>query len=159
MTSNNPITELLELRPWLPSNLGEPRALAAVPEVVRYVGASSPWNGPTVRGKHEAAPEHWRSAGFGWLGPHDGSGGVRRAGVVEPPVGGGVGRGCAGGRTRLLDRAGLVGRGYATEATRAVVAEVLARGLADRVVGHLVHSVLEPAGGGVDGPPPAGPPG
>ncbi|MDU0288368.1 GNAT family N-acetyltransferase [Saccharothrix longispora] len=165
-------TERLELRRWAPEHLEGLRALAALPEVVRYVGDGTPWDDATVAAKHEAALEHWRRSGFGWLAVHDASGAsVGLVSVNERSVGE-SGIGVPAVEIGYWVAPAAWGCGYGTEAAGVVVDELFARGLADRLVarhdrantasgrllgklgfvphhavGALVYSVLERPGG------------
>ncbi|QFZ19020.1 GNAT family N-acetyltransferase [Saccharothrix syringae] len=136
MTSNEPWarTERLELRRWAPEHLAELRALAVLPEIVRYVGDGRPWSESTVTTRHREVLEHWRRQGFGWLAAHDGTGAFVGLVAVTRRSGEDSGIGVPAVEVGYWVVPGAWGRGYGTEATGAVVAEVFARGHADLLV-------------------------
>ncbi|MGM1061714.1 GNAT family N-acetyltransferase [Saccharothrix sp. Mg75] len=127
-------TERLELRRWAPEHREGLRALAALPEVVRYVGDGTPWDDATVSTKHQSALEHWRRCGYGWLSMHDRSGAAVGLVSVNERSSGESGVGVPAVELGYWVAPAAWGCGYASEATRAVVAEVFARGFAERLV-------------------------
>ncbi|GAA3846293.1 GNAT family N-acetyltransferase [Saccharothrix violaceirubra] len=127
-------TERLTLHRWTGADRNDLAALAALPEVVRHVGDGTPWSAELVSGKHDAALAHWAEHGFGRLAVRD------RAGAF-------VGLVSANRRTAEESHVdgpaveigywvapSAWGRGYATEMTSAVVAELFARDRADRLM-------------------------
>lgn len=127
-------TERLTLHRWADGHHADLAALAALPEVVRHVGDGTPWSAVTVAAKHEAALGHWRRFGFGWLAVRDRGG--EFVGLVSANHRTAEESGVGGPAVEIgyWVAPPAWGRGYATEATGAVVAALFARGLANRLV-------------------------
>jgi RimJ/RimL family protein N-acetyltransferase len=60
------LTARLRLRPWSDGDTALLSELAAVPEMVRYVGDGTPWTPEHAAEVSERMVEHWRSHAFGW---------------------------------------------------------------------------------------------
>jgi RimJ/RimL family protein N-acetyltransferase len=131
-------TARLRLEPWAPAHGGMLARLAALPQVMRYVGDGVPWTAAEAEERHARALVHWRTHGFGW-----------RA-AVERSRGGAVGLialNLAGpGVPELADDDYEIGwwidpaawgRGYATEGGRAIVEEAFTRLGAPSVVARI----------------------
>jgi len=59
-------TERLRLVPWAPAHGVLLARLAAMPEVMRFIGTGATWPADRAREHHERALAHWRDHGFGW---------------------------------------------------------------------------------------------
>jgi RimJ/RimL family protein N-acetyltransferase len=59
-------TERLRLEPWVPAHGGMLARLAALPEVMRYIGSGAPWTAAEAEEHSARALAHWREHGFGW---------------------------------------------------------------------------------------------
>ncbi|MDT7796677.1 MAG: hypothetical protein QOI78_110 [Actinomycetota bacterium] len=133
-------TERLTLHPWSEDFFDDLFALAQVPETVRYVGTGEPWTREYTLAKHRATLEHWVEHGFGWFavsaapGSFDGVVAL----VCRDNVESGIGRPAV--EMGWWIARPCWGRGYATEATKAVRDHVFASGFADRLL-----AVYEPA--------------
>jgi [ribosomal protein S5]-alanine N-acetyltransferase len=113
-------TERLRLCRWTEERLADLAAMAALPEVVRYVGDGRPWSEELVRDKHEAALEHWRRYGFGWLAVFD----TEFAGLVALTRRSELGVGRPAVELGFWIVPSRWGRGYATEAAAAALTMV-----------------------------------
>ena len=131
------VTERLRLEPWQLSH-GELLArLSALPEVMRYIGDGSTWTAAEAREHCERAFAQWREHGFGWRRVVEREG-DRPVGMVALELAHGV-PGLDDGEHEIgwwVDPA-VWGRGYATEAGRAIVAEAFGRVRAPSVVARI----------------------
>lgn len=59
-------TARLRLEPWAPAHAGMLARLAAMPLVMRFVGAGVPWTAADAEARSARALVHWRTHGFGW---------------------------------------------------------------------------------------------
>jgi RimJ/RimL family protein N-acetyltransferase len=128
------VTVRLRLEPWQLSHGELLERLSALPEVMRYIGDGTPWTADDARGHSERAFAHWREHGFGWRRAVERDGG-RPVGMVALELTRDV-PGLDDGEHEIgwwLDPA-VWGRGYATEAGRAIVAEAFGRVQAPSVV-------------------------
>lgn len=127
-------TERLTLHAWSDAFLDDLFALAQLPETVRYVGTGEPWTREYTVAKHRATLEHWAEHGFGWFAvaaapdSFDGVVSLVRRSAVESGIG-----------LPAVEMGWWIapsgwGRGYATEATKAVRDHVFASGFADRLL-------------------------
>lgn len=60
------MTERLRLEPWDEMWLDQFAALAADPDVIRWIGAGQPWPREKSEEEFQWMLEHWRRYGFGW---------------------------------------------------------------------------------------------
>lgn len=128
-------TERLRLEPWAPEHGGLIVRLAALPDVMRYIGTGETWTPARAEESHARALVHWRTHGFGWR--------LARTRDRDEVVGlialNLAGDGLAGIAPDdhevgwWLDPA-FQGRGYATEGARALQAEAFEALGARRVV-------------------------
>ena len=131
------VTVRLRLEPWQLSHGDLLVRLSALPEVMRYVGDGTPWTAAEAREHAERAFAHWREHGFGWRRAVERAGG-RPVGMVALELTRHV-PGLDDGEHEIgwwLDPA-VWGRGYATEAGRAIVAEAFGRVQAPSVVARI----------------------
>jgi RimJ/RimL family protein N-acetyltransferase len=123
------ITERLRLERWVPAHGGMLARLAAMPEVMRHIGAGTTWTAAEAHEHSARALVHWREHGFGWRAA------VER--TTARPVGL-IALNFAGPEVpELADdeyeigwwiEPELWGRGYATEGGRAIRDEAFALG-------------------------------
>ena len=131
-------TARLRLEPWAPAHAGMLARLAAVPEVMRYIGAGAIWSPAEAEERSARALVHWRTHGFGWRAAIERSSersvGLIALNLAGPDV------------AELPDDdheigwwidPGAWGRGYATEGGRAVVDEAFSRLGAPSVVARI----------------------
>lgn len=130
-------TERLRLERWAPRHGALLARLAALPEVMRHIGAGELWTAAQAAERHERGLAHWRDHGFGWRAA------VERASGA--PVGL-IALNRAEGAAGLADDdmeigwwldPGAWGKGYATEGGRAIVEEAFTRLGAPSVVARI----------------------
>jgi RimJ/RimL family protein N-acetyltransferase len=68
-------TERLILDPWQEDRREEFVSLASDPEVMRHIGAGSPWTRELAEDRFDWQLAHWRDHGFGWRSAVDRSSG------------------------------------------------------------------------------------
>ena len=127
-------TERLTLRAWSEDFFDDLFAMAQIRDTVRYVGTGEPWTREYTLAKHQATLSHWAEHGFGWFavsaaaGSFDGVVSLVRRSATESGLGfPAVEMGW------WIARSGW-GRGYATEATKAVRDKAFESGWADRLL-------------------------
>ena len=112
-------TARLELRPWRPGDRAPFAALNADPEVIRWIGDGTPLGRADSDALVDRFEAHWAARGFGLWAVEDRGGFVGFAGLAVPWFLPAVLPAVEVG-WRL--RRAAWGRGYATEAGRAVLA-------------------------------------
>jgi RimJ/RimL family protein N-acetyltransferase len=131
-------TARLRLEPWAPAHAGMLARLAALPSVMRYIGAGATWSPAEAEERSARALVHWRTHGFGWRAAIERSSG-RSVGLIALNL--------AGPEVAELpdddheigwwtDPA-VWGRGYATEGGRAIVEEAFSHLGASSVVARI----------------------
>ncbi len=138
-TSPPPLeTERLRLEPWLPAHGAMLARLAAIPDVMRYVGTGARWS-PAEAEEHSArALVHWRVHGFGWRAAYE-RGGSTPVGLIALNLAGPEVPELADDDYEIgwwIDPE-CWGRGYATEGGRAIRDEALERLGAPSVVARI----------------------
>jgi RimJ/RimL family protein N-acetyltransferase len=128
-------TERLVLERWHERHRDDFARLAADRRVTRWIGRGGPWTPAESAAAFEAALEHWRQRGFGWRAVIEADGG-RWLGFAGLNV---VGAGTDGVAADAVEigwwlRPSAWGRGYATEAGRALRDEAFARVGLERIV-------------------------
>jgi RimJ/RimL family protein N-acetyltransferase len=122
-------TERLRLEPWTPAHGGMLARLAALPEVMRYIGSGATWT-PAKAEEHSArALAHWRRHGFGWRAAVERASGLS-VGLIALNFAGPDVPELADDEYEIgwwIDPARW-GRGYATEGGRAICAEAFELG-------------------------------
>jgi [ribosomal protein S5]-alanine N-acetyltransferase len=83
------LTERLRLEPSGEGHGDELARLAAMPEVVRWIGTGETWARPRALEVSAANAEHWRRHGFGWRAAYERGGGgfAGFAGANQVPEG------------------------------------------------------------------------
>jgi RimJ/RimL family protein N-acetyltransferase len=121
-------TARLRLEPWAPEHGAMLARLAALPEVMRHVGAGTTWTPAEAEERSARVLAHWSAHGFGWRAAVERASG-RRVGVIALNVAG-------PDVPELDDDDHEIGwwidpaawrNGYATEGGRAIVDEAFAR--------------------------------
>jgi [ribosomal protein S5]-alanine N-acetyltransferase len=129
-------TDRLILERWQPRHLDDFCAMAADARVVRYVGSGRPWTPAESAATFQTALEHWGRQGFGWRAALE-AGSGRWIGFAGLNL---VGPGTAGVAADEVEIGWWLvpsawGRGYATEAGRALRDEAFERVRLARIVG------------------------
>jgi RimJ/RimL family protein N-acetyltransferase len=138
-------TPRLLLEPWRASHGGMLARLAALPDVMRFVGPGATWTAPEAEERSQRALAHWAVHGFGWRAVRErASGGLiglmalDRTGDDRPPL--------AAGEHEIgwwIDPAAW-GRGFAVEGGLAIRDEAFDRVGAPSVVAR-VHPANAPS--------------
>jgi RimJ/RimL family protein N-acetyltransferase len=121
-------TERLRLVPWAPAHGVLLARLAAIPEVMRFIGTGATWPADRAREHHERALAHWRDHGFGWRAAVERASG-REVGLIALNLAGPDVPELAADDHEVgwwLDPA-VWGAGYASEGGRALVDEAFTR--------------------------------
>jgi RimJ/RimL family protein N-acetyltransferase len=121
-------TERLRLVPWAREHGGMLARLAALPEVMRFVGAGALWTAAEADLRTARALVHWREHGFGWRAAVERESG-RSVGLIALDRTGPEVPELAPGEYEIgwwIDPERW-GRGYATEGGRAVRDEAFGR--------------------------------
>jgi RimJ/RimL family protein N-acetyltransferase len=130
-------TERLRLERWAPRHGALLARLAALPEVMRHIGAGEVWTAAQTAERHERGLAHWRDHGFGWRAAVE-----RASGAPVGLIALNRAEGVAGLRDDDMEVGWWVdpaawGRGYATEGARAIVDEAFTRLGAPSVVARI----------------------
>ena len=131
-------TARLRLEPWAPAHAGMLARLAALPQVMRHVGAGVTWTAAEAEERSARALVHWRTHGFGWRAAVERAGG-RAVGLIALNLAGPEVPELADDDYEIgwwIDPAAW-GQGYATEGGRAIVAEAFSRLGAPSVVARI----------------------
>jgi RimJ/RimL family protein N-acetyltransferase len=131
-------TARLRLEPWAPAHAGMLARLAALPEVMRYVGAGVTWTAAETEERSARALVHWHNHRFGWRAAVERAGG-RAVGLIALNFAGPEVPELADDEYEIgwwIDPAAW-GRRYATEGGRAIVEEAFTRLGAPSVVARI----------------------
>ena len=131
-------TARLRLEPWAPEHADVLARLAALPEVMRHVGAGVTWTRAEAEHHSGRALEHWRTHGFGWRAAVERTGGAP-IGLIALNLAGPDVRELADDDHEIgwwIDPAAWR-RGYATEGGLAIVEEAFTRVGAPSVVARI----------------------
>ncbi|HET6705596.1 GNAT family N-acetyltransferase [Amycolatopsis sp.] len=138
-------TERLTLHAWSEEFFDGLFALAQLPETVRYVGTGEPWSHEYTLAKHRATLTHWAEHGFGWFAVSAAPGSFDGVVSLVRRSAGESGLGLPAVEMGWWIAPSGWGRGYATEATKAVRDRAFESGWADRLLA-VYEPVNKPSG-------------